>query len=39
MCPTCDEPPRADLVCKAHFAERLMQGKVLGTPQYTGGEK
>ena len=22
MCPTCDEPPRADLVCKAHFAER-----------------
>ena len=39
MCPTCDEPPRADLVCKAHFAERLMQGKVLGTPQYTGVEK
>jgi hypothetical protein len=26
-------------VCKAHFAERLMQGKVLGTPQYTGVEK
>mmetsp|Transcript_2437 Transcript_2437/g.4724 ORF Transcript_2437/g.4724 Transcript_2437/m.4724 type:complete len:295 (-) Transcript_2437:107-991(-) len=36
MCPTCDEPPQADLLCKAHFAERLNAGRVLGTPQYTG---
>ena len=39
MCPTCDEPPRADLLCKAHYAERLNAGKVLGTPQYIGVEK
>ena len=39
MCLTCDEPPRADLLCKAHYAERLNAGRVLGTPQYSGVEK
>lgn len=28
ICPTCDEPPVADLLCRAHYGERKLAGRV-----------
>lgn len=28
ICPTCDDPPSADLLCRAHYGERKLAGRV-----------